>query len=204
MVRLEVFSDYVCPFCWLAEPALGSLKREAPEVEIIRRAYELRPEPVPTLDPQGEYLRRVWRDAVYPMAERMGIEITLPPVQPRSRRAHEAARWAREQGRFEDYHDAVFRAFFQRGEDIGKEEVLTYIASELNLDGESLGRALAARAYETGVLADERAAEAMQIKGVPAFVAERLVMLSGVQPVNKLKELVDDVREIAPSRKSAS
>jgi predicted DsbA family dithiol-disulfide isomerase len=203
MVRLEVFSDYVCPFCWLAEPALGPLKREEPEVEIIRRAYELRPEPVPTLDPQGEYLRRVWRDAVYPMAERMGIEIKLPPVQPRSRRAHEAARWAREQGRFEDYHDAVFRAFFKRGEDIGKEEVLTDIASELNLDGESLGRALASRAYETGVLADERAAEAMQIKGVPAFVAERLVMLSGVQPVNKLKELVDDVRETAPP-KSAS
>ncbi len=77
------------------------------------RAYELRPHSVPTLDPDGEYLHRVWDASVYPMAERMGIPMKLPPVQPRSRLAHEAAQWAREQGRFDDYNAAVFRAFFE-------------------------------------------------------------------------------------------
>ena len=55
----------------------------------------------------------------------------LPPVQPRSRLAHEAAHWAREQGKFNEYNDAVFRAFFERGEDIGRAEVLMALASEL-------------------------------------------------------------------------
>jgi predicted DsbA family dithiol-disulfide isomerase len=99
---------------------------------------------------------------------------------------------------------AVFRAFFQHGEDIGKAEVLTGIARELKLDSESLGRALERRDYEAGFLADEREADAMQIRGVPAFVAERLTMLSGVQPVNKLKELIEDVRETAPHRGNKS
>lgn len=58
-VRLEVYSDYVCPFCWLAEPGLRELKRTRPHLEIIWKAYELRPEPQPTLDPQGEYLTGV-------------------------------------------------------------------------------------------------------------------------------------------------
>jgi predicted DsbA family dithiol-disulfide isomerase len=93
-------------------------------VKIVWRAFELRPEPVPTLPPGGEYLTRVWHDSVYPLAERLGVTMRLPPVQPRSRRAHEAAKWAASVGRFDEYNGALFRAFFERGEDIGETEVL--------------------------------------------------------------------------------
>ncbi|MDQ3803335.1 MAG: hypothetical protein M3416_05715 [Acidobacteriota bacterium] len=53
--------------------------------EVVWRAFELRPEPVPALDPNGEYLRRVWRSSVYPLAEWLGVTMRPPPVQPRSR-----------------------------------------------------------------------------------------------------------------------
>ena len=99
---------------------MHELKRVDPEAEIIWKAFELRPEPVPTLDPRGDYITRAWKHSVYPLAERLGMTMRLPPVQPRSKRAHEAAHWARSQGRFDDYHKAVFRAFFERGEDIGQ------------------------------------------------------------------------------------
>jgi predicted DsbA family dithiol-disulfide isomerase len=103
------------------------LVRFDPAVEVVWRAFELRPEPVATLDPRGEYLQRVWENSVYLMAERLGMTMKLPPVQPRSRLAHEAAHWAREQGRFDDYYAAVFRCFFERGE--GRVEVLTSLAA---------------------------------------------------------------------------
>ena len=93
-----------------------------PHVELIWRAFELRPEPVPMIDPNSEYLRRVWTDSVAPLAERLGVRMNLPPVKPRTRLAHEAAHWARAQGRFDDYHEEIFRAFFERGEDIGEVE----------------------------------------------------------------------------------
>ena len=70
---------------------MHELVKSAPEVEIIWRAFELRPEPVPTLDPKGDYLERVWGSSVYPLAERLGMTMKLPPLQPRSRLAHEAA-----------------------------------------------------------------------------------------------------------------
>ena len=66
----------------------------------------------------------------------------LPPVQPRSRMAHEAAHWARAAGYFNEYSLSIFRAFFERGEDIGKKDVLVRLASELGLDGQALGVAL--------------------------------------------------------------
>jgi predicted DsbA family dithiol-disulfide isomerase len=174
----------------LAEPAVHDLKRLAPDVEIVWRAFELRPEPVPTLDPRGEYLTRVWREAVYPMAEHLGIQMRLPPVQPRSRRAHEAAQWARRQGRFEDYNAAVFRAFFERGEDIGNVGVLARLASDLQLDESALRSALERREFESDVLADEQEAARLGVTGVPAFIADRRAMLFGVQPVATLQEMV--------------
>jgi DSBA-like thioredoxin domain len=55
--RIVVWSDYVCPFCYLEEPVL----------ERIRQA------PVPTLDPNGEYLHSIWNRVVYPMARERGM-----------------------------------------------------------------------------------------------------------------------------------
>ena len=117
---------------------MHQLGEKDPDVAIVWRAFELRPDPVPILDPNGDYLHRVWGNSVYPLAEQLGVEIKLPPVQPRSRRAHEAAHWARRHGNFREYNDALFRAFFQRGEDIGKTDVLARIASDMGLEGDDL------------------------------------------------------------------
>jgi predicted DsbA family dithiol-disulfide isomerase len=108
--RISVWSDYVCPFCYLELPVLVRLQAEhAEEVEIDWRAFELRPEPAPTLDPNGDYLHRVWNQSVYPMAEQRGMVLRLPPVQPRSRKAFEAAEFAREVGRFDPMNRACSR-----------------------------------------------------------------------------------------------
>jgi len=151
----------------------------------------LRPEPVPTLDPRGDYLTRVWRDGVYPLAEELGVTMKLPPVQPRSRLAHEAAKWAATVDRFDDYNEAVFRAFFERGENIGEAEVLVGLAEDLNLDGYELRSALTLHQFEMQVVADEREASALGVHAVPAFVANRRAALSGVQAVSALAALVD-------------
>ena len=164
--------------------------RSEPNIEIIWRAFELRPEPVPTLPPGGEYLHRVWNSSVYPMAESLGITMKLPPVQPRSRLAHEAAQWARMQGEFEAMNAEIFRAFFERGENIGETEVLISLAAKLDLEIDSLRQALEDKKFETSVVADEREAEIIGLSGVPAFVANRKYALSGVQPLKNLRMLV--------------
>jgi predicted DsbA family dithiol-disulfide isomerase len=161
---------------------------------VVWRAFELRPAPAPTLDPAGDYLRRVWESSVYPLAERLGMEMRLPPLQPRSRLAHEAAHWARTQGRFDDYNAALFRAFFERGEDIGATAVLRALADALGLDGDALARSLESREFEKGVLENEREAEALGVGGVPAFVANRRAALSGVQTAENLRRLIAHVR----------
>jgi predicted DsbA family dithiol-disulfide isomerase len=55
---IEVFSDFVCPFCYLAEQPLADAV-EGTDVQIAWQPFELRPEPTPTLRPEGDYLQSV-------------------------------------------------------------------------------------------------------------------------------------------------
>lgn len=180
----------------MAEPAVTELKQSEQNLEIAWRAFELRPEPVPTLPPDGEYLQRVWNSSVYPLAQKLGVKMHLPPVQPRSRLAHEAAKWADTRKKFDEMNAAIFRAFFQRGEDIGDPEILISLASDLNLDEENLRQTLENREFEESVLTDEEEAEFIGVSGVPAFVANRQFALSGVQTLENLKILVSRARSV--------
>lgn len=163
---ITVYSDYVCPFCFLEVPALDRLMREE-DVQVDWRAFELRPEPVPTLDPKGEYLTNIWRDSVYPLAERLGVPIQLPPVQPRSRLAFEGAEQARQHGLLHPYNVAVFRAFFQDGRDIGQLEVLAQIAVDVGLDETDFRQAVESHRHLPEVLRQEREAQELGIHSVP-------------------------------------
>src|SRR3982750_551118 len=111
--------------------------------------FELRPYPTPTLRPEGGYLQNAWRNSVYPLAERMGVEIRPPAVspQPYTRLAFEGLEFAKDRGAADEYNSGVMRAFFQRGEDIGDPEVLTQIASTAGLQTDAFRSALEQRIY---------------------------------------------------------
>lgn len=127
----------------------------------------------------------------------------LPPVQPRSRRAHEAAKWAGSQGRLEDYNRALFQALFERGEDIGRIDVLTTLASALGMHSSALAHALEAQQFEPDVLADENLAATLGLGGVPAFVANRSVAITGVQPLSELQRLIRHARGLPNSSRAS-
>ena len=161
-----------------------------PELTVTWRAFELRPEPVEMLDPDGEYLTHAWRDHVYPLAARLGLPMQKPPIQPRSRLAHEAAKWSATRGKAAEYHLALFRAFFQFGRDIGDRQVLLELAEELGLDRAELARALDDHRFTGAVLADEAEAQRLGIRAVPSFVADNRILASGVQTADRLRELL--------------
>jgi predicted DsbA family dithiol-disulfide isomerase len=83
-VQVDVWSDYVCPFCYLEQPVLDRIAQEfGVRVGIRWRAFELRPDPVPTLKPDGTYLRDIWARAVYPMAKERGMTLPAADAAPK-------------------------------------------------------------------------------------------------------------------------
>lgn len=154
--------------------------------------FELRPAPTPTLRPEGSYLQTAWQQSVYPLAERLGVEIRLPAVspQPYTRLAFEGMELAKDHGAAGTYHTGVMRAFFQRGEDIGQIDVLTRLAADAGLDAAEFRAALEQRRYADRVEQLLRyATDEVQVTGVPLFlIGDR--RLSGVQSRQALEDAI--------------
>jgi predicted DsbA family dithiol-disulfide isomerase len=145
--------------------------------------FELRPEPHETLRPEGDYLQRAWQQSVYPLARRLGVSISLPPVspQPHTHLAWEGFQFARERGKGTEYNHRVLEAFFVEGQDIGDPGVQTRLAGEVGLDAADFGAALRDRRYrDAHQRALRHASEEAGVTGVPLFVIGRR-RLTGVQ-----------------------
>jgi len=143
------------------------------------------------LKPDGEYLTRAWRDHVLPLAAQLNLPLKKPPIQPRSRLAHEAAKWAGSRERMAEYHLALFRGFFEFGRNIGDKQVLMSLAAELGLDPEDLALALDSHRFTGDVVADEEESQRLGIRAVPSFVANGRILASGVQTAERLRELME-------------
>ena len=193
MTKVKIYSDYVCPFCYLGEKVLEEVLQENPEldVEIEWMPFELRPFPKPTLRPEEEYLPKVWRTSVYPMAENMGIDIKLPMVspQPHTHLAFEGFQFAKEQGKGDAYTMRLFEAFFKENQDLGKVEVLTKLAEEVGLDPEAFREVLESRKYKEQHEEALEKSYQMGIQAVPTFQIDNK-LYQGVMPKQQLKEIL--------------
>jgi predicted DsbA family dithiol-disulfide isomerase len=178
-VVVQVFSDYVCPYCYLGEVAL----RKAAAVtgaEIVWRAYQLRESGSPKFEPRGERMNAGWTASIYPMAERLGVKINQPSRAPLTRLAHEAVAWAKTRHNFEAFHQRLFKAFFQEDKDIADIAVLKDIAWQAGLNPADLEKALAENRMADEVDEDLLIAQTYGVTMVPSFVIAGHV-LAGVQ-----------------------
>jgi predicted DsbA family dithiol-disulfide isomerase len=188
-INIEVFSDFVCPFCYLAEQPLADAV-EGTDLQIAWQPFELRPEPTPTLRPEGDYLQSTWQDVVYPMAERTGVPIVLPRVspQPYSRLAFEGFAYATERDLGQRYTEQIFRAFFVQQRDIGAPEVLSDVAAGLGLDAVDFRAALNSGRYGQVHQQALRRARELEITVVPTFIIEgrRLEGMPSAEALHRL------------------
>jgi predicted DsbA family dithiol-disulfide isomerase len=161
------------------------------DVDIEWRPFELRPEPQPTLRPDGDYLQQAWARSVYPLAQRLGIEIHLPPVtpQPHTHLAWEGFQFARERGAGTAYNHRVLEAFFRNGLDIGDPAVLSRLAADMGLDPTGFREAVDGRRYREAHQAALHEAYGRGLTGVPAFeIGGRLLV--GLQPRDRLEAAI--------------
>ena len=113
-----------------------------------------------------------------------------PTVQPRTRLAHAAAKWAADNDRFQPFSNALFRAFFQDGLDIGRLSVLADIAGKLDMDTDGLANESLLDAYIGKVLLDEETAKQLLVRAVPAYVFNGRILAAGVQSLPQLRQML--------------
>lgn len=163
-------------------------------VEVVWHAYELRPPGSPPIPP--EYLARI--KAAEPRLiqiarEHYGLEFNRGPMGIQSRSALLGAKYAEAQGKGALYHEAVFRAYWQRVSDIGDVDVLSEIAQSIGLERDAFLAALSHPLYEAQVEDDIEQAYQYGLTGVPALIFGGRYLVSGAQPYEALKQVVEKV-----------
>jgi predicted DsbA family dithiol-disulfide isomerase len=170
-------------------------RRFGAHVTFAHHAFELRPDPVPLLDPKSEYIQEHWRNRVRPMAAERGLVMNIPPAQTRTRRAHETAAFARAHGAFAAVDRALFRAFFEHGLDINDVDVLAQIAQDVGLDPDALRRALDTGEFASVVDEDLALAPRLGIRSVPTILvaddAGRAEPVIGAVPFEELAAAIE-------------
>jgi predicted DsbA family dithiol-disulfide isomerase len=168
--------------------------KQAYDVEIVWRSYELRPKGSPPIPP--EYLARIkaGKPRLIQLArEQYGVGLNQGPTGTNSRTALIGAKIAEAQGRGAAYHDAIFRAYWQRANNIGDADVLAEIAHAIGLEREAFLIALSDEAYEAQVEADVEQAYQYGLTGVPALIFNNRYLVSGAQSYEVLKQVVEKI-----------
>jgi predicted DsbA family dithiol-disulfide isomerase len=136
------------------------------------------------------------------MAAERGMNLKLPAIQPRSRKAFELAEFARDKGRFDEAHRALFKAFFEEGKDINDLGVLQEIAELVGLDPEEAKTAIELGTNRKRVIDQQRRAAALGIRAVPTILVstagmpiENTAVVSGAQPYEAVRSAVSQAIE---------
>ncbi|MBX3016207.1 MAG: DsbA family oxidoreductase [Caldilineaceae bacterium] len=201
-IHVDVWSDYVCPWCYLAASSLAKLVASH-GVTVQWHSYELRPKGAPPISP--EYKERILagQPRLYAMArEQYGLELNQGPWGVDSRPALIGAKYAETQGVGPAYHDAVLRAYWLEAKSIDELDLLAAIAATVGLDPAAFRASLTDPALEQAVLDDVAWAHANGINGVPALVFQQKYLVSGAQPHPVLVQIVEQIR--AEEQKASS
>ncbi|MHA1270892.1 MAG: DsbA family oxidoreductase [Candidatus Helarchaeota archaeon] len=191
-INVVIYSDYICPFCFLANTIIKRIKENYP-LKIMWKPFELHPYGI-MVDLNSEYIKRVWRN-VQLFAKENEIEIKLPKFLSISRKALETAEFARDNNKFDECHDMIFNAYFLEGKNIEKEQVLINIVKNLGLNSNEIRKNWKNGSYSKIIDNSIHELHSMGITGVPTFIIgnENTRTIFGVYPQDKIERVIEKV-----------
>ncbi|NDV51764.1 MULTISPECIES: DsbA family protein [unclassified Salipiger] len=207
MTTLDIFSDPICPWCYIGKGLLDRALLAQPDhpFTIRWRPFMLNPEM-----PAGGMDRRAYLEAKFggkegavqaymPIAERAaeaGLEIHLDKIAttPSTLDAHRLIHWAGVEGVQTAVVSSLFRAYFVEGRDIGEAEVLADVADSSGMDGSVVQRLLASDADRREIQEMDSSARGMGVQAVPTFVVAGQHAVPGAQPTELWLKVIEEIR----------
>lgn len=208
-MRIEIWSDVVCPWCFVGkrrlERALESFEH-ADAVEVVWRSFQLDPSApqhgheltTPVLARKygrSEDEMRDMQQQLVDLAAEEGLAFRLfETLHTSTRDAHRLLHLAHAEGGptlQSALKEALLSAYFEDAADVGDHEVLRREALSLGLDPERVEEVLGSDTYADAVAADIDAAQDLGVNGVPFFVVDRRYAVSGAQPTEVFSRLLE-------------
>ncbi|MFT3698011.1 MAG: DsbA family oxidoreductase [Kofleriaceae bacterium] len=207
-LRLDVWSDIACPWCYIGKRHLEAALKDfehKDQVEVVWRAFELDPTaPKQRTDVTSNVARlaskygvseeqaRAMMARVIHAGTAAGLDLKLYDSKSGNTfDAHRLLHWALEHGKQDALKERMMRAYQTEGQVIADPDVLVACAKDAGLPEEDARAVLSSDRYAADVRADESLAKELGISGVPFFVLAQKIGVSGAQPVETMKMVLD-------------
>lgn len=211
MIKLDIISDPICPWCYIGKSYLDRALAAHPShpFTIEWHPYQLNPDMAEGGMERREYLElkfggqdgalKVYGE-IAKTAEEAGLDIDFAAIKttPNTINAHRLIHWAGVEGRQAFVVAALFKAYFVEGRDIGAAGVLCNIAGDSGMDADMVERLLASDADLEDIRARDAHSREMGVRGVPTFILNNETVLTGAQPAETWGQIIVDLA--APSR----
>jgi predicted DsbA family dithiol-disulfide isomerase len=193
--KLLMFSDFVCPFCYIGFETVRKLQPEF-GFELEWKGFQIHPEWPAEGVPASEYRRgmdpesrRMMWARIAGLGQAVGLEMRSPEILANSRLALEATEFALENGHAEAFERYVYEAYFKQGGNISKPQVLSEIAEALGLDSSGLMAALESNHYSARLRTNAELAHELGVDGVPTFFVGNYPMV-GAQSEEVMRQIL--------------
>ena len=197
-ITVDVVSDVVCPWCYIGKRKLEAALRDMPDVEVRWRPYQLDPTiPAGGLDRKAymdkkfgaeRYKEIAARIAVAGASEGIAFAFEKIAVSPNTLDAHRLIRWAASAGKQGEVKERLMQLYFTQGGDIGDRAVLVAVAEAAGMDGATVAKLLDDGSDIDAVREEIAMAQQMGVTGVPFFIFNGKVAVSGAQPPEVLRD----------------
>jgi predicted DsbA family dithiol-disulfide isomerase len=192
-IKVKVYSDYICPFCYIGFDRIRKLKSEY-DLDVEWRPFELHPE-VPkegvltdNLPFPKEYLNMVMNN-VKNLADEAGITFKFSGKLPNSRLALVISEFARKKGKFDEFHELVFDKYWIEGKDIGDLSLLLELAESIGLQRDDIQTYIKSEEPLNNLKKSHLELSRYGINGVPTFfIGDEIVV--GAQPYDIFQKAV--------------
>ena len=214
MIRLDIFSDPICPWCYIGKANLDrALEAHAGHpFEIEWHPFQLNPDMAAEGADRRAYLEARFGGKqnavgvyarVSEAAAAAGVTINFETMNrvPNTLDAHRLIHWAGLEGRQTAMVATLFRAYFRDGKDIGDKATLATLAGNAGMDAALAARLLATIEDRADITARDAHARQRGVNSVPTFVIANQYVLTGAQPVALWAQVID---ELATAPKGAS
>jgi predicted DsbA family dithiol-disulfide isomerase len=193
-MQIDIYSDIVCPWCYVGKRRLErALTSVGGDIHVTWRPFQLNPTmPLDGMD-RSAYLKAKFgslevfgqmKEQLLAAGEEEQIPFAFEKIQrtPNTFSSHRLVWHAAQQGKQDEVVEALFRAYFLEGKNIGDVKILTHVADEAGLDRTETETFLASDKGVVEVKAEEAVGRRLGIRGVPYFVFNSNMSLSGAQP----------------------